>query len=190
MGILNAVFSRQDTLDASWTSLLNRTIFSLTASELPVGYIGLLAYSGPGIIADRGLFALLFGTIIITAGQVSRFWIPLAYLGVYSLLVRVFGALPGVGAGDMLFGLFSGGTLVAAFILIADPSTGPKSSLGMVIAALLGGILSFVLRYVGFEPYGAFFAVAVLNALSPLFRYFETRFLFAGSSHGGTHAKR
>jgi electron transport complex protein RnfD len=193
LGFLGADFSGQGALGASWTSLLNKTIFSLTSSELPEGYIDLLAYSGPGIIADRGLLALLAGTIIITAGQVSRFWIPLAYLGVYGLLVRIFGALPFGGllsAGDMLFGFFSGGTLVAAFILAADPSTGPKSSPGLLIAALLGGILSFVFRYLGFEPYGAFFAVALLNTISPLFRYFETRFLFAGSSSGGTHAKR
>jgi Na+-translocating ferredoxin:NAD+ oxidoreductase RnfD subunit len=86
----------------------------------------------------------------------------------------------------MLFGLFSGSTLVTAFILIADPSTGPKSSLGLLIAAVLGGALSFLFRYFGFEPYGAFFAVALLNALSPLFRYVETRLLFTG----GIHAKR
>jgi electron transport complex protein RnfD len=131
------------------------------------------------------LLALLLGTIIMTAGQASRFWIPLAYLTVYGLLVRLFGALPGAGfgAGDVIFGLFSGGTLVAAFILIADPSTGPKSFPGMVIAALLGGVLSFLFRYPGFESYGAFFAVAVLNALSPLFRSVETRFLFGGGIH-------
>jgi electron transport complex protein RnfD len=175
-------------LDTYWTALLNRTIFSLASSELPGGYIDLLVYSGPGIIADRGLLALLAGTIIMTAVQVSRFWIPLAYLTVYGLLVRLFGALPGAGfgAGDVIFGLFSGGTLVAAFILAADPSTGPKSSLGLLIAALLGGGLSFLFRYLGFEPYGAFFAVALLNALTPLFRYFETRFLFGG----GIYAKR
>jgi electron transport complex protein RnfD len=189
-----------ESFDTYWTSLLNKTIFSLTASELPGGYMDLLVYSGPGIIADRGLLALLFGTIIITAGQVSRFWIPLAYLGVYGLLVRLFGALPFGGvfaAGDILFGLFSGGVLVTAFILAADPSTGPKSSLGLLIAALLGGALSFALCYLGFEPYGAFFAMALLNALVPLFRFIETRFLFAdaadeagsgGTSRRGTHA--
>jgi electron transport complex protein RnfD len=188
LGILNAAFPVQGTPDIYWTTLLNRTIFSLTSSELPGGYVSLLAYSGQGIIADRGVLALLFGTIILMAGQVSRFWIPLSYLSMYALLIRLFGALPlggSLAAGDMLFGLFSGGTLVAAFILIADPSTGPKSSPGLLITAILGGILSFIFRYLGNEPYGAFFAVALLNALTPLFRYFETRLLYGG----GIHAK-
>jgi hypothetical protein len=39
-----------------------------------------------------------------------------------------------------------------------------------------------VFRCLGFEPYGAFFAVALLNALLPLFRCFETRFLYTGIS--------
>ncbi|MDR2742133.1 MAG: RnfABCDGE type electron transport complex subunit D [Treponema sp.] len=170
--------------DTFWTPLLNRTIFSLTASELPEGYIDLLAFSGPGIIADRGLLALLLGTIIITAGQVSRSWIPLCYLGVYCFLIRLFGG------GDMIFALFTGGTMVAAFILAANPSTRPKSRVGVLITAALGAVLSFIFRYRGFELYGAFFALVLLNALVPLFRYVETRFLYTGISGGigGSHA--
>jgi electron transport complex protein RnfD len=170
--------------DTFWTPLLNKTIFSLTASKLPEGYIDFLVFSGPGIIADRGLLALLVGTIIITAGQVSRSWIPLCYLGVYCFLIRLFGG------GDMLFGLFTGGTLVAAFILSADPSTGPKSRMGVLIAVVLGAVLSFLFRYRGFESYGVFFAMVLLNALVPFFRYIEIRFLYTGTSGriGGTHA--
>jgi electron transport complex protein RnfD len=182
--------------DTFWTALLNKVIFFPLGAELPSGYVDLFSYSGPGIIADRGILGLLLGTILITAGQASRFWIPLCYLGGYCLLVRLFGTLPlggDFGAGDMLAGLFSGGTLVAAFILAADPSTGPKSRGVTMLAAALGGVLGFVFRYLGFEPYGAFFAVALLNLLSPLFRCFETRFLYAGISgetlQAGANAK-
>ena len=93
----------------------------------------------------------------------------------------------------MLTGLCSGGILAAAFILIADPSTGLKSRALTLPAAGLGGALSFAFRYLGFEPYGAFFAVALFNALSPLFRCFEIRFLYAGVSgktfQAGANAK-
>jgi electron transport complex protein RnfD len=195
-GTLAPAIFEQEPLDTFWTPLLNKTIFSLTSSELPGGYIDLLFYSGPGIIAERGLLALLLGTIIITASQISRSWIPISYLGVFCLLVRAFGAFPlgGVlGGGDMLFGLLSGGTLVAAFILAADPSTGPKSRIGVLIVTVLGGALSFVFRYWGFDLYGAFFAVVLLNALVPLFRYFETQVLYTGTfskvSRGGVHVR-
>ncbi|MFP3042714.1 RnfABCDGE type electron transport complex subunit D [Treponema primitia] len=202
-GTLASAIFEQETLDTFWTPLLNKTIFSLTSSELPGGYTDLLVYSGPGIIAERGLLGLLVGTIIITACQVNRSWISFSYLGVYCLLIRAFGAFPlgGVlGGGDMLFGLLSGGTLVAAFILAADPATGPKSRIGVLIVTVLSGVLSFVFRYWGFEPYGAFFAIVLLNALVPLFRYFETQFFYAGtsslfsrtegsSSRGGVHVR-
>ena len=182
--------------DTFWTPLLNKTIFVFLGAELPPGYTDLLAYSGPGIIADRGVLAFLLGTILITAGQASRFWIPLCYLGAYCSLVRIFGAMPlggDFGAGDMLTGLFTGGILPAAFLLTADPSTGLKSRALTLPAAVLGGALSFAFRYLGFEPYGAFFAVALFNALSPLFRCFEIRFLYAGVSgktfQAGANAK-
>jgi electron transport complex protein RnfD len=182
--------------DTFWAPLLNKTIFAFFRAELPPGYIDLFSYSGPGIIADRGIFGFLLGTILIIAGQASRFWISLCYLGTYCLLVRLFGAMPfggDFGAGDMLLGLCSGGVLAAAFILAAEPSTGPKSRPVTLAAAALGGALSFVFRYLGFEPYGAFFAVALLNAFVPLFRCFETRFLYAGVSgetfQAGANAK-
>jgi electron transport complex protein RnfD len=170
--------------DAFLASLLNKAVFAPFGAELPPGYIDLFAYSGPGIIADRGILAFLLGSVLIIAGQASRFWIPLCYLGAYCFLVRLFGAMPFGGdfcSGDMLAGLFTGGVLAAAFILAADPSTGPKSRAVTLLAAVLGGALSFMFRYPGFEPYGAFFAVALLNTLSPLFRCFETRFFYAGS---------
>jgi electron transport complex protein RnfD len=179
-----------------WTALLNKVIFFPLGAEMPPGYLDLFSYSGPGIIADRGIAALLLGTIIIVAGQAIRFWIPLCFLGAYCFLVRLFAALPlggDFGAGDMLAGLFSGGVLVAAFILVADPATGPKSRGLTLLAATLGGALSFMFRYLGSEPYGAFFAVALLNVFSPLFRCFETRFLYSGISgetfQAGANAK-
>jgi electron transport complex protein RnfD len=188
---LNGVFPHAISSDTFWTSLLNKMIFAPLGAELPPGYVDLFAYSGPGIIADRGVLGFLLGSLLLIAGQASRFWIPLCYLGAYCCLVRLFGALPlggDFGAGDMLTGLCAGGVLVAAFILIADPSTGPKSRAVTLLIAVLGGVLSFVFRCLGFEPYGAFFAVALLNALSPLFRCFETRFLYAGLSGGNFQA--
>ncbi|MDR1058779.1 MAG: RnfABCDGE type electron transport complex subunit D, partial [Treponema sp.] len=115
--------------DTAARSFLNNTVFSLSGAELPGGYMDLLSSSSPGIIADRGLLALLLGTIIITAAQVNRSWIPALFLGVYGLMVRIFGALPyggETGGGDLLFGLFSGGVIAGAFILAADPATGAK----------------------------------------------------------------
>jgi electron transport complex protein RnfD len=168
-------------LDGTVTSFLNSRIFSVAGAELPAGYIDLLISRTPGIIADRGLLALLLGTIIITASQVSRSWVPAVYLGFFGLLVRMFGALPFGGAlwnGDVLFGFFSGGTMAAAFLLASDPATGAKSKAGILAAVILGALFSWFFRYQGFDAYGAFFAAALINALTPLIRSFEGRLLY------------
>jgi electron transport complex protein RnfD len=168
-------------LDNTVRSVLNNTILSITGAELPSGYVDLLFSRAPGIIADRGLMALLLGTVIITASQVSRVRIPAAYLLCYGFLIRMFGALPfggAAGGGDVLFGFFTGGTMAAAFLLAADPATAPKSGAGILGAAVLAALFSWVFRYQALEPYGAFFAVAMVNVLTPLIRTAEECLLY------------
>jgi electron transport complex protein RnfD len=163
-------------LDGKISSFLNSRIFSAAGAELPAGYMDFLVSRTPGIIADRGLLALLLGTIIITAFQVSRSWAPAVYLGLFGLLVRIFGALPFGGllwSGDVLFGFFSGGTMAAAFLLASDPATGAKSKPGILVTVTLGAFLAWFFRYQGADAYGAFFAAALINALTPLIRSFE-----------------
>jgi electron transport complex protein RnfD len=161
---------------------LNTRVFSLTGAELPGAYIDLFISPLSGIITDRGLGALLAGTLIIAASQVNRVRIPLVYLGVYGLCIRLFGALPyggGLGEGDILFGFLSGGTMAAAFLLAADPVTGPKSNWGFLFVSALAGLFTYIFRYLGGEPYGAFFALLLVNILVPLIRDCESCALYA-----------
>ena len=162
-------------------SFLNNTIFSIIPAELPLGHLEIFVSRAPGIIADRGVLALLLGTIILSAAQVSRFWIPAVFLAVFGVLVRLAGDLPfagEVGNGDVLFALTSGGTLVAAFFLASDPATGAKSFVGILITAALAGGMAFLFRYVGAEPYGAIFALLFINAALPLIRIVENNILY------------
>jgi electron transport complex protein RnfD len=180
LGILKidsgGVFAQASNLDTVLRSFFNDTVFSLTGAELPGGYMDLFAAGTPGIIADRGVLALLIGTIIITATQVNRAWIPAVWLAVFAFLVRMAGALVFGGAwwgGDMLFALSTGGVLIAAFILASDPATGAKSNCGILGASIAGAVLAFFFRFYGGEAYGAVFAVLVVNALLPIVRAFE-----------------
>ena len=162
--------------DSSLSLFFNQTIFSYTESTLPSGYLSLFFPQGPGIIADRGLLFFLLGTILITSSQCFRFWLPAVYIASYSFLVRFFGALPfggPLGEGDIIFALLSGGTLAAAFILITDPATSPKSTPGYVVYLCLCAVFTFLFRYPGLDPYGAVTAVLLGNALVPLIRRIE-----------------
>ena len=186
MGILKIdaadLFASTARLEGTVRSILNETVFSFLKIELPSGYLDLFASRFPGIIADRGGLMLLIGTIIITAYQVNRAWIPAVFLAVYCLLIRYAGALPFGGSlwnGDILFALFTGGTLAAAFFLASNPATGAKSNLGIFLATAAAGGISFLLRCFGAEPYGAIYAMLFINAVLPLIRIAESRILYA-----------
>jgi electron transport complex protein RnfD len=175
-------------LDGTLTSFLNRTIFSLTGSAIPNGYIDLFVPSGPGFIADRGLLGLLAGTIIITASQVNRAWVSACYLGILTLLIRMYGDLPSggpLGNGDILLGLFSGGTIAAAFLLMGDTATGAKSFAGVTVSVVLAAVLTFLFRYQGQEGCGAFYAVLLINALVPFIRDIESKQLYSQNQQNG-----
>jgi electron transport complex protein RnfD len=176
-GELRKAFSSGGTIDAGFRTFLNRTIFAVTGAELPPGYGDLLLGTSPGgIIADQGLPVLILGTVLLAAVKVNRVWIPGLYLAVYTLLVRAFGALfagGGFGEGDVLYCLCSGGTFAAAFLVVCDPVTGAKTSVGALCSTVLSALLAFLFRYPGGELYGVFPAAAISNALVPLIRAAE-----------------
>ena len=168
--------------DQAVGTFLNNTVLPLFGAVMPAGYIDLFASKAPGIIADRAAGILVLGTICIAAFQISRSWLSLVYLAVFGFLVRMLGDIPSGGIlwnGDVLVALLSGGTLVTAFILIAAPSRGAKSAAGNVVLAVLAAVLTLLFRYFGGIFYGGFFAVALVNALTPLVSRAERHLLYA-----------
>jgi electron transport complex protein RnfD len=166
-------------IDNSVTEFLNRSVFSIAGVQMPPGYVSLLFNNSPGLIADRGLFALLIGTIVITAVGINRGWIPLAFLAVYGFLIRFAGDFSGIfWNGDMLYGILSGGTIVAAFILAAEPSSSAKLKPGILFSVVLAAVLSWFFRYRCLEYMGCFIALALVNCLTPVIRLIEEKIFF------------
>jgi electron transport complex protein RnfD len=165
------------------TSFLNTHIFSIFKIELPAAYLDFFINPGRGLIADRGLLALLVGSVIMIAAMVSRSYLSAFYLAVLLALVRFAGAVPfggPVGSGDMLFCLFSGGTLAVALFFVVEPCTGPKSATGRVFYVLVAALAAYFFRYVKAEGCGAIFAVVFVNVFSPLIRMIEEHFYYEG----------
>jgi len=167
-------------------NFLNKYIFRFLGAELPPGYVDIFSLQSPGIIADRAVLTLILAAAVIAAFEISRSWLSLLYLVIFGFLVRLFGGDAGgsdVGGGwwtgDVIFTFFSGGALVTAFILIADPSSGAKSIPGNVIAVALAAVLSLVFRVFASVFFGCFFAVALINALTPFLCRMERRMLFS-----------
>ena len=157
-------------------SFLNNTVLTLFRAEIPASYTSLFVSTQPGIIADRGVFALLLGTILITAFRATRSLIPAVWIAVFGFFTFMAGALPSGGGwwnGDILFAFLTGGTMAAAFILAAEPVTSAKSKCGVIVSAIAGGFLAWFFRFPGAEAYGAIISVLVINALLPFIRYIK-----------------
>ena len=170
------LLSAASSLGNSVTDFLNNTIFSVASVQMPSGYIDLLFFQEPGIIADRGLFAFLIGTVIITAIGINRGWIPLVFLAVYGFLIRFAGDNSAeYWSGDILYGFFSGGTIAAAFIFSAEPASGAKLKAGVLLTVILGAVLSWFFRYRCMEYMGCFIALALVNCITPLIRKLEEK---------------
>jgi Na+-translocating ferredoxin:NAD+ oxidoreductase RnfD subunit len=63
-------------------------------------------------------------------------------------------------------------------MLITDPATGPKSSLGQLFYVSFSACMAFLFRFPGREPYGAIAAILLGNALVPLVRRLENKFFY------------
>ena len=168
--------SQLSVFDNNVTEVLNHSFFSVLDVQLPSGYIDLLFSSSSGIIADRGLFFLLIGTLIITAIGINRGWIPLVFLLIYGFLIRFAGGLNGAfGSGDLIYGLFSGGTIVTAFIIAAEPASSAKLKYGIIFTVILAAVLSWFFRYVCGEFFGCLIAVALMNCFTPVICFLEEK---------------
>jgi len=178
----NLAYPLGDSSPSNWLStLLSSVIASLSGIQPPAPYMNILAFSSQGLIADRGVLALLIGIIVLCVTKVIRISIPVVFLAVFGLLVRYAGDLfqgGEVWEGNVFFALCSGGTLVTAFFLASDPATSAKSNGGTLFTALASGVLAFLFRFYGGALYGAFFAVLFINTLVPLLRVFERKTLY------------
>jgi electron transport complex protein RnfD len=162
-------------------SFVSQHINRILSVNIPSQYINLFSFTESGIIADRGILALIVCSIIISAAFPHRSFVPFLFLASYAFLVRFAGGLPSSGifpSGDMFYALCSGGIFAAAFFLLADPVTGPKSNFGCILYSLCAALLSFIFRFQRGDLFGVYFAIALLNTFIPLFREAERKFKY------------
>ena len=163
------------------TEVLNSKILAYLHLELPASFIEFFASGNAAIIADRGVYAIIIGSIIMIALRVSRYIYSAIFLFVYVLFIKMGGALMSGGVwwnGDVFMGLLGGGTFAAAFFLLCEPSSSPKTGRGKVFCAVLAALLSYFFRYTMGEFYGVFYAIAIINMMVPVIRRVECAAIF------------
>ncbi|QBF28134.1 RnfABCDGE type electron transport complex subunit D [Pseudomonas tructae] len=140
---------------------------SLTMDEL------FASHPGFGHVGGRGSevvnLAFLLGGLLLLQRKVISWHAPVGLLA--SLFVASLLCWNGSGSdsnGSPLLHLFSGSTMLAAFFIITEPVSGPRSPRAKLLFGAGAGVLIYLIRTWGSYPDGTAFAVLLMNLCVPM----------------------
>lgn len=110
---------------------------------------------------------ILGGAYLILRGYI-RWEIALAYVGGILLTAFIFNIVNPNAYAPPLFHLFTGYTLFAAFFLATENSSSPVNLIPMVIYGIMGGVMTILIRNIGYYADGTVFAILLINLINPL----------------------
>lgn len=121
----------------------------------------------PGFLGQVSSLMLLLGGVYLLARKTINWRLPIPYLAGVFLFSALFWAINPNAYADPIFHLLAGGTFLAAFFLVTDMPSTPVSPQGMIIFGLAAGILTVIIRTWGAWPFGAYYAVFIMNLATP-----------------------
>lgn len=172
--------------DSSISAFLNNEVLKFCGISIPEGYVSLLWDTGSVIPAFRFNLLTLLATLVLLSFNYIKGLIPVFYIAVYSILVRIFGLYPYaglIGQGDILFALCTSGTIITAFFILPAAGTIPQSIIGKCVYGIIAGVISFLINGCGSAPIGSMFVVLVANIISPVIQYVEEFFYLQTLRH-------
>lgn len=116
----------------------------------------------PGCIGEISSLALIIGGAYLIWRKVISARIPVAYLATVAVIALVFHKTDDAIAW-MLYHLFSGGVMLAAFFMATDYVTSPVTKKGQIIFGVGCGVLTMFFRYNGLFPEGVTYAILLMN---------------------------
>lgn len=120
-----------------------------------------------GTIGETSAIAILIGAVYLLAKRIIDIRIPLAYLGVFSVFILIFGG-KGFDLHYLALQLCGGGIMLGAFFMATDYVTSPITKNGRWVFGALLGILTGIFRVFGPNAEGVSFAIIFCNLLVPL----------------------
>ncbi len=119
--------------------------------------------------------AILIGGLFILFRGIIRWHMPVSFLFGIALFSAILHFINPDVYPPVIFHLISGGVLLGAFFLAPEPVTSPVTPKGMLLFGFLAGVLTMIIRMWGAYPDGAFYAILIMNAATPLFNYLKPR---------------
>ena len=164
--------------DQTVTGTLNSGLLGSLGIRLPEGYITLLWNSPSPIPAFRYNVITLVSSIVLLSMETIDWIIPFFFLATYGICVWFLSLFPFTATfsgGNILFAFLTSGTLFAAFYVLPEYSTSPRTRLGKVISGIVGGAAAFLNCGPGGSPVGVMFAILIVDSINPLIEHFENR---------------
>ncbi len=163
--------------DQSVTSMLNTSFLHRAGVTLPQGYITMLISFPSKIPAFRYNIITLASSVLILSIKGIQKTLVFTFLGVYGALIWFFPITQGIhgyAQGDILYAWLTGGTFFAAFFIITDTGTLPRSNTGRFVSGLLLAVFAFFVARPTASQAGIPFAILSANCLTPLIEQVET----------------
>ena len=140
---------------------LNKDMNMVTVKNMLLGIKG-------GSHGEVAVLALLLGFAYMLYKKIISWHIPVVILltmFVFSGIIYLFDTAHYL---NPLFHLLTGGAMLGAIFMATDYVTSPMTHLGMIIYAVMIGVITILIRTWGGYPEGMSFAILLMNAATPL----------------------
>lgn len=127
----------------------------------------LLGQQAGGIGATFGL-GLIFGGIYLIVRGFIRWEISVSFLAGVFITALLFNISNSELYAGPFFHLFTGYTLIGAFFLAPEDSSSPVNFIPMLIYGAGAGIMTVLIRNIGFYVDGVVFALLLMNLVNPI----------------------
>ena len=127
----------------------------------------LMGQQSGGIGATFGLGLIIGGIYLIFRGFI-RWEISIAFLAGIFVTALIFNMAAAETYAGPFFHVLTGYSLIGAFFLATEDSSPPVNLIPMLLYGVMAGVLTVLIRNIGFFTDGVVFAILMLNIANPL----------------------
>jgi len=136
------------------------TIDKLNLPGVIPSYEELFLGSYAGSLGETSVIALLLGAGYLLLRKRIKLYIPISYIFTVVIIAAILNK-------DVLLHVLSGGLILGAFFMAADPVTSPLTDKGKLIFGAGCGLLTMIIRFRGGFPEGVCYSILIMNMLTP-----------------------
>jgi RnfABCDGE-type electron transport complex D subunit len=130
--------------------------------------LNLLLGQNAGSIGETFRIGIIAGGLFLILIKIVDWRIPLSYLGTVFIFPFLANYLLHTQFAEGAFQILSGGLLLGAFFMATDPVTSPFTKSGRLIAGILLGIFTVLIRGLSGYVEGVMFSILLINVFTPL----------------------